>query len=770
LTPKGTPEGTRGGTIRYESKIGDPFSTLRLFSETERRLTNLPIPSTPLVNREKEVKMLHEMLLRDDVRLVTLTGTGGTGKTRLAIEVASSFIKAFPNGVFLVSLVAVTEPTLVPSAIVSTLGIIEKADKPIEETLKDFLREKRMLLLLDNFEQVIAAASVTTSLLLECPKLKILVTSRAPLRVRGEHELPVPTLAVPNIAKMPHAMELISYAAVALFVQRAQAIRTEFSVTVENARIVAEICTRLDGLPLALELAAARTRVLSPQALLLRLQNRLELLTDGQRDLPARQQTLRNTIAWSYDLLEEEDKKLFRRLSVFAGSFSFEAAEVICVTGKASSEKGLDQLSRLVEKSLLLSDTVDGEVRFRMLETIREFAFESLVSTVENEQIVSRFADYFISLAERAESELRGPDQGVWLARLEHDHDNLRVALRRSLEKEKIELSLRFCSALWFFWYIRGYLTEGRLWIERTLAECWTTVPRLRTKALLGAGTLAAFQYDFPKARSLLNESLAISRELGDNQGIGRALNVLGILARNQGDFTEGQKLHEESLAKFRELGDKWGIATVLNSLGVGARYQAHYDEAIAIHRQSLELFRELGDKRSIARALANLGSTLIRKVDYESARRLLDESLSLYLELGDKIGIADSLCEHGVLTRREQDYNTAAKWLKEAMLVYKEIGSSDGIAACFEEFVGCACAEGRFDRAAKLLGAAQVIREALDSPIPPEDRNEHERHVTMAQSALGQENFEREKTNGREMTREEGVEYALEVESKEFS
>jgi predicted ATPase len=762
LTSKGTPEGTRAGTIGYESKIGDPFSTLRLYAEAERRPTNLPIPSTPLINREKEFKTLREMLLRDDVRLVTLTGSGGTGKTRLALEVASTVIKEFPHGAFFVSLVPVTEPNLVPSAIVSTLGIMEKVGKPIEETLKDYLREKRVLLLLDNFEHVIAAASVATVLLLECPRLKILVTSRAPLRVRGEHELPVPPLAVPNLTRMPKAEEVIAYAAVELFVQRAQAIRADFSVTTDNARTVSEICARLDGLPLALELAAARIRVLSPQALLLRLQKRLELLTGGPRDLPARQQTLRSTIRWSYDLLEEEDKIFFRRFSVFAGSFSLEAAEAICATVRTSGEKTLDQLSRLVEKSLLLSETIDGALRFRMLETIREFAFESLTSSGENDQVTQIFADYFISLAERAESELRGPDQGIWLARLEQDHDNLRAALRRSLEDGKTELSLRLCSYLWFFWYIRGYLTEGRVWLERTLAKCGTTVPRLRAKALLGAGTLAAFQYDFPKARSLLSDSLAISRELGDKEGIGRSLNILGIVARNQGDFTEGKELHEECLATFRELGDKWGIATVLNSLGVGARYQTHYDEAIPIHRQSLELFRELGDKRSTARALANLGSLLNRKEDYESAERLLDESLSLYLELGDKIGIADSLYELGGLARRQRGYDTAIKWLNEALLLYEEIGSKDGIDTCFEEFVACACAEEQFERASRLLGAAQAMRETLKSPIPPDYLAEHERNVTTTRLALGEQDFEREKNKGREMTPKEAVEYAL--------
>ena len=762
MTTKGTAENSKKPISHNGERPGDPFSTLRLFEETKGRKTNLPIQPTPLINRENEFKTLSELLLREDIRLVTLTGTGGTGKTRLALEVASTMISEFSSGVFLVSLAHVTEASFVPPAIVSTLGIIEKPGKRIEETLMEFLRGKQMLLLLDNFEQAIASATFVAALLHECPRLKILVTSREPLHVTGEHELPIPTLAVPAKAGTAIAKQIMEYASVALFVQRAQAIRSDFSVTVENATVVAAICTKLDGLPLALELAAARIRVLSPDALLSRLEKRLDLLRGGPRDTPVRHQTMRNTIEWSYDLLTEEDKKLFRRLSAFSGSFSFDAAREVCMTQLESDEDALEKLERLVEKSLLLSEGRGDEIRFRMLATIREFAAESLALSSESEEITRGYADYFVALAEQAELGLRGPEQGTWLRRLESEHDNLRAALRWSLENGRTELSLRFCSALWYFWYIHGYWTEGREWIARALGDEAKTSPRLRANALLGAGTLAAFQYDVAKARSLLGDSLAISRKLGDKEGIGRTLNVLGMIARNQGDFTKGQELHEECLAIFRELGDKWGVATVLNSLGVGLRYQSRYDEAIDIHRQSLDLFREIGDKRSIARALANLGSILIRKQEYDRASRLLEESLSLYLELGDKIGIADSLCEHGALARRQRDYDTAAKWFNRALILFKEIGSTDGIATCFDEAVACACAESRFDKAARLLGASQAIREKSNSPIPLGHQTEHEHNTTTTRSTLGEKNFEMEKSKGHEMSLEEAVQYAL--------
>ncbi|MFI5450203.1 MAG: ATP-binding protein [Candidatus Bathyarchaeia archaeon] len=762
MTSKGTPEGTREDTIRYEPKEGDPFSSLRLFGTVQRRQSNIPIQTTPLVDREREFEALRDLVHRDKVRLITLTGPGGTGKTRLALEVASNLRDAFSDGVVFVPLAAVTEVKLVPSKIISTLNIMEKAGEPIEDTLKEFLRGKRTLLLLDNFEQVIDAAPFAAQLLRECQDLKIIVTSRAPLRVQGEYEFPVLPLAVPNLARIPATQDLVLYAAVALFVQRAQAIRADFVVTDENSKVLAEICTRLDGLPLALELAAARTRVLSLEDLLPRLQKRLELLTGGRRDLPERQQTLRNTIAWSYDLLDEQDKKLFRRLSVFAGNFSLAAAEAICTTKEDSSKHTFDQLSRLVEKSLLLSEQVGGEIRFRMLETIREFAHEFLVASGESTLILNRFVDFFLSLAEETGPKLRGPEQVGSLVRLDHEHDNLRAALQWSIEKKQIDHSLRFVSSLWYFWYIRGHWTEGRLWLTKALNQSSGGRKTLRASALRAAGALASVQDDYPAAHSNLEESIALFREAGDKEGAALALNSLGLAMLDHDDLSKGEKLLDESLALMQELRNKWGTALVLNNLGVSARAQGQHDQAVKLHKQSLQLFRELEDKRHIARMLINLGINARDKAEYEEAHRLLTESLSLSQELGEKVGVAESLFYLGSIAHRMNDHDTAWNNLREALAISWELGDKQVIAECLDELAGCSLAKGDAIRATRLLAACETIRQVTKLQIPPTYLANHERGITKARVVLGEKKFTTEWDRGIVMDFKAAVEYAL--------
>jgi predicted ATPase len=639
---------------------------------------------------------------------------------------------------------------------------MEKGGQQIGENLKEFLKDKRMLLLLDNFEQVMAAAPLATELMHECPKLKILVTSRAPLRVRGEHEFQVLPLALPDLGRIVTVESLLECAAVAMFVQGARTINPDFAVTPSNARVLAEICIRLDGLPLALELAAARIRVLSLDALLKRLQKRLGLLTNGPRDLPARQQTLRNTIAWSYDLLDDREKKLFRHLSVFAGDFSIQAVEEICMTLDNITGDALDEMSQLVEKSLILRENDNGEIRFKMLETIREFAFESLVANGESQRLLERFTDFFLSLAEEAESKLKSREQGDWLVRLEREHDNFRAALHWSTQNKSVERSLRLGYALWRFWYVRGHLTEGRLWLTKALTNAGptSTVPRVR--ALIGAGALAAWQNDFPAGRSLLNESLALSQELSDKEGTALALNYLGNIADNQGDFAESRRLYEDSLALFRQLGNKWGIALVLNNLGVWARYRGEYDKATTLHQQSLELFSELEDKGRIALSLINLGFALERKGDYNTARKTLNESLSLFRELGERVGIAESLFLVGSIARKLGDIDTACKLLGESLIVSHEIGNKEIMVSCLEEFAGADCVEGRAERAVRLLAAAESIRDATRLPIPPAYRADNEHNVTMARSALSEKRFQAEWAIGRVMTLEHAVAYVL--------
>ncbi len=762
MTMKGMPESNRHGTNGYESKIGDPFSSLRLFGTVQRRQSNIPIQTTPLVDREGEFEALRDLVHESNVRLMTLTGPGGTGKTRLALEVASNSKDEFSDGVVFVSLAAVTEANLVPSAIISTLGVMEKAGEPIEDTLMDFFRGKQTLLLLDNFEQVIEAAPFAAQLLHECPELKMIVTSRAPLRVQGEYEFPVLPLAVPDLTQAPTAKELERYASVTLFVQRAQSIRSDFAVTRENAKALAEICTRLDGLPLALELAAARTRVLSLEDLLLRLQKRLELLTDGRRDLPERQQTLSNTIAWSYDLLSEPDKILFRRLSVFGGDFSLEAAEEICMKQETYTKDILDRLSRLVEQSLLLSEHAENGLRFRMLETIREFANESLVSSGESVRTEELFVDYFLSFAEEAASRLMGPKQAGILLRLDREHDNIRAALRLSIEHGNAERSLRLSSALWNFWNIRGYHTEGRVWLSKTLENAGPIHSVARARALTGAGGLAKWQDDFSTASALLNEGLALSRDLGDKEGAAYALNYLANVADDLGNFAEARRLYEESLSLFREIEDNWGVALVLNNLGVGARYQGEYEQATRFHEQSLKLFTELGDKRRVAHSLINLGSVFERTGEYEAAREMFDRSLSLFRELNGKVGIAESCFLLGTVSRKKGDYDEGRKQLAESLIVSSDVGYREIIVNCLEEFAALDSASGQVSHAARLLGAASAMREAMQFPIPPAYLDDKNHNVDLVRSSLGEERFHAEWFLGRTMTVEEAIAYAL--------
>ena len=762
LTHPVTPASEKKAIVENQGKIIDPFSTVRLLAETRRTQTNLPSQPTPLVDREKEMEALRELLLQEDVRLVTLTGTGGTGKTRLAIELAAKIIDEFPSGTFLVSLAQVADPRLVVSAIVSALGIIESPGKLIEQTLYDFLRTKRMLLLLDNFEQVVAAAPAVTALLGECPKLKILVTSREPLRVRGEHELAVPPLAVPNLAHVPKSKELLLYAAVALFVQRTQAARADFSITTDNAITVAEICSRLDGLPLALELAAARARVLSPESILLRLQNRLELLRAGPRDLPPRQQTLRNTIAWSYDLLDGQDKRFFAYLSVFPGSFSLKAADEICAKLDHAREDVLDQLTRLVEKSLLLSSQVESETRFTMLATIREFAHECLVTRGESIAMERRFADFYLALAEEAESKLTGREQGDWLARLDREHNNLQAALQWAIENEEVHLSLRFASSLWYFWYIRGHWTEGRLWLTRVLSLSGAEIDPLHAKTLRAAGVLASVQDDFSAAQSYLNESLTSFRQDGNTEGEALALNSLGLTMIDHGELLSGKRLLDQSLALMKKSGDKWGTALVLNNLGVCARAKGENDKAIEFHNQSLELFRELEDKRHIARMLINLGIDSRDKAEYDESRKLLSESLSLSREVGEKLGVAESLSYLGSVARRQGDIERACRILRESLAMSVELGNKELTAECLCEFAGCALARGEAERATRLFSACKRLRNAGALHVPPAYRADREREVAEARTALGEKRFAAEWAKGNAMELEDAVAYTM--------
>ncbi|HET8850938.1 MAG TPA: adenylate/guanylate cyclase domain-containing protein, partial [Ktedonobacteraceae bacterium] len=524
----------------------------------DSRSGSLPVQPTPLIGREQEVVTTGQLLRREDVRLVTLTGPGGTGKTRLGIQVAAGLSDVFADGVYFVSLAPISDAMLVLPAIAKTLGIRDGIGQSLSARLAEVLLKKQVLLLLDNFEQVVGAAPQVADLLSTCPQLKVLVTSREVLHVRAEHEFAVPPLELPDPAHLSELAAIARAPSVALFLQRAQAVKPEFRLTITNARAVAEICVRLDGLPLAIELAAARMKLLSPQVLLTRLGRRLAMLTGGSRDVPARQQTLRNTIEWSYQLLNAWEQRLFRRLSVFVGGCTLLAAEAVCTLPDDGEGEVLDGVASLIDKSLLkrMEQAGEGseEPRLLMLETIREYGLEVLAARGEEEIALRAHADYFMQFAEEAEPALKGPQLVMWLERLEREHDNLRAALQWALEGGRAEMALRLGTALERFWVVRGHRNEGRAFLERALAGSAGVTPYVRAKALLAAARLAFIQSNYDQGEVLAQESLALFQELGDRRGIALSLDRLGMAAWRRGNFTAARVLMEEDLALFREV------------------------------------------------------------------------------------------------------------------------------------------------------------------------------------------------------------------------
>jgi predicted ATPase/Tfp pilus assembly protein PilF len=629
------------------------------------------------------VDAVRQLLLGEAVRAVTLTGPGGTGKTRLALQVAVSLKDNFPDGVYLVALAPLTDSSLLASSIAMTLGILENPTRPVVESLKDSLRPRQILLVLDNFEQVVAAAPVVADLLAACPRVKVLITSRVVLHLSGEHEYPVAPLKLPEAGRQlaPEALE--RYPAIALFVRRSRAVKSSFGLTSGNAAAVAQICAHLDGLPLAIELAAARIKILTPQAILDRLGSRLDFLKGGARDLPARHQTLRQAIDWSYDLLADDEKAFFRRIAVFTGGCSLEAVEQVSGGVGASGADALDAVTALVDKSLLRQEEGPGaDPRFVMLETIREYGLECLKAAGEWESARRAHLHYFLGLAEQAEAELTGPRQSLWLERLESEHDNLRAALSWVEESGEAEMGLRLGAALWRFWLTRGHMREGRDRLERLLALPGTGVrTSARAKGAHGLGTIILEISDFTQARPFLEESLSIWRVLGDRKGTAAALNNLGWLASQIGDYATARSLSEEALARNRELGEKRGIAVALNNLGAVALNQSEYAAAIALYGESLALRREIGDRRGFAYVQVWLAWAHLQRGDYARAASILDEALGVFRELNDKQLISWALAHQGLLAYDLGENDRAQVLLEESLALAREVGNKAIIA-----------------------------------------------------------------------------------------
>jgi predicted ATPase len=721
--------------------IRDRFSQKQV-KQAEARPANIPVQRTRFVGQEKEVAAAKELLLRQDVRLVTVTGPGGIGKTRLAVEVASGLVERFPAGVHFVPLSAVSDPGSIASVIIQTLGIREAGGQSPLEILKKNLLDSSgapMLLVLDNFEHLIQGASVVAELLATAPNLKILVTSRAALHVYGEQEFPVPPLALPDSKSAPSLEVLSQSPAVALFVQRAAAAKPDFELNAENAHAVAEICARLDGLPLAIELAAARVKVLSLSAMRTRLESRLQLLTGGARDLPQRQQTLRAAIDWSYDLLSTAEQKLFRRLSVFAGGCTLEAVEAVCDTKADLDLDLLDGMASIVDKSLLQQvEQASGESRFVMLETIREYAREKLEASKEGASTKRAHAAYCLVLAEEEVTEQAGAEGPGWLERFTLEHGNFRAALEWLIETGDAEWGLRLGAALFRFWEAREYLAEGSDSLGKLLKLKGAVVPtKARARALFAAGVLVGAQGDYAVANALFIESLDIARHLGDKQSAAVSLNAMGVNARDRNDLAGAHSLLEESLGLWRDLGDLTAIARALSNLANILKLQGEYDHARSLHSECLAIFQGLEDSTGIAWSLNSQGDVARDQGDYAAAQKLYEEGLAIFRKLGDRWGIAGTLADLGNLAREQRNCSEARPLYRESLKTFQELEHKRGIARLLECFACLAAAQLQAERSLRLAGAAAALRQNIGAPLTPAEQSKLEAVLDPARQAL---------------------------------
>ncbi len=732
-------------------------------------VTNLPAAMTSFVGRLQEQAAAQELLLH--TRLLTLTGIGGSGKTRLATHVAASMSTHFPSGIWLVELAALTDSAGVAELVAGAVGMPDLApDKPLLAGLIHYLHGRQLLLVLDNCEHLLGAcADLADALLNSCPGLRILATSRESLDIAGETTFRVPPLSMPALGLLASPDQLLKYEAVQLFVERARAHRPGFVLNANNVQAVNSICSRLDGLPLAIELAAARIRSLSVENIAARLDQRFQLLTGGPRTALPRHQTLRAALDWSYELLTIPEQVLLRRLSVFTGGWTLEAAEAICAGEPIGNWEVLDALSMLVDKSMVELEEREAGARYWLQETMRQYAYEKLMAGDETTQMHENHLAWCLRLAEDGATALLGPDQFSWLNRLTVEHENLRAALSWSTAIETQRGSgpatgLRLAGALWRFWWMRGFPHEGRRWLEMTLAAAGSAPAHLRARALAGAGVLAADQGDYARARTLHEESLTLLRSLEDLGSVAGALNNLGSAVQQQGDYRAARLLHEESLALWRALRDAPGIAGALNQLACIARDdQSDYTLASTLLDESLELRRSLGDARGIAISLNNLGLVACYQGDYARARVLLEESLTLRRSLGDTRGIANSLGNLGRVAVGLGDHVAGRSLYRQSLTLRRDQGDRRGIVECLEGLAMAAGLDQEPLRATRLLGAAAALREAIGFPRPPLNRDMPDQALVTLCLNLGEAAFAATWAEGRTQGLDGSIAYASE-------
>ena len=723
---------------------------------------NLPAELSSIIGREQELREVRAHLMRS--RLVTVTGAGGIGKTRLALAAVHHLTRLFPDGIWFVPLAAIRDPRLILSAIAQALGIREIEDEDLLDTILDYLAERRLLLVVDNLEHLAAGGSTLTNLLSRCGALRILVTSRIRLRLEGEQEYPIEPLQLPGPDMDIAPPDLSAFAAPALFIQRSRENRPDFEVTPENVQAIVEICWKLDGLPLAIELAAARSAVLTPGALAERLDKPLSILTGGSMDRPSRQKTVRDTIAWSYDLLGMSEQTLLQQFGVFTGGWTLEAAEAVVGAVDGKGNEVIDGLTVLVDHSLVRTEEISSRFRYSMLETIREFVLEQMTDEDLLDRMCVAHASYFLDFAEQAEPALLGPESADWLDRIEAELANIRAALEWSAhDAGDAAIGLRLVGALWVFWDMRGLLSEGRRWIEAIIPRA-PGRSRAQAKAHFALGYLATRQGDRAAARPSLEKGLAIYREIGHRPGESRTLAMLGALASFEGDFEQSTPLLEKALAVFRDTGDRLGTARTLLDLGDQLRIEGDYRRARLLLTESLDLFRELEVPRGAGWALTNLGNTARAEDDLQSARLLQDESRALFAQLRDKRGLARPTLYLANLARLDGDLEKARALYRESLNLLRELRDQWRLPVWLYSVGLLAHQTGYHSEGVRLIIAAGTSYYSIETLLDPAECAEGKVAFSTAHAELGADGFAADWSTGESLSVETAIELALET------